>query len=40
GGHSGYRDSPRPYGGHGGYRDSPRPYGQRRRKSFLEQLFD
>jgi len=37
----GYRDSPRPYGGyHGGYSDSPRPYGRRRRKSFLENLFD
>ncbi|GAB3482487.1 TFIIB-type zinc ribbon-containing protein [Nocardiopsis coralliicola] len=36
----GYSDSPRPYGGHG-YSDSPRPYGQRRRKkSFLENLFD
>ncbi|KIH99711.1 transcriptional regulator [Streptomonospora alba] len=46
GGHGGgYKDSPRPYGGHGGgygggYKDSPRPYGQRRKKSFLEQLFD
>ncbi|MDA0565113.1 zf-TFIIB domain-containing protein [Streptomonospora sp. S1-112] len=40
GGHGGYSDSPRPYG-HGGYSDSPRPYGhQRRRKSFLEDLFD
>ncbi|GAA4900005.1 zf-TFIIB domain-containing protein [Streptomonospora salina] len=41
GGHhpGGYQDSPRPYSG--GYQDSPRPYGQRRRKkSFLEQLFD
>ncbi|MUL41661.1 transcriptional regulator [Streptomonospora sp. PA3] len=39
----GYQDSPRPYG-HGGYGDSPRPYGghgkPRRRKSFLEDLFD
>ncbi|MEU3020446.1 MULTISPECIES: zf-TFIIB domain-containing protein [unclassified Nocardiopsis] len=44
-----YPDSPRGYGGHGGYsdsppayrgyNDSPRPY-RRRRKSFLEQLFD
>nr|WP_083922227.1 zf-TFIIB domain-containing protein [Nocardiopsis halotolerans] len=34
----GYPDSPRGYGG--GYRDSPRPYGGRRKKSFLEQLFD
>lgn len=33
----GYRpDSPR---GYRGYRDSPRPY-RRRRKGFLEQLFD
>ncbi|WP_461002395.1 TFIIB-type zinc ribbon-containing protein [Streptomonospora sediminis] len=42
GGHGGYGDSPRPYGGHGGgYGDSPRPYGgQKRRKSFLENLFD
>ena len=37
GGH--YRDSPRPY--RGGYGDSPRPYGgHRRRRSFLENLFD
>jgi uncharacterized protein len=41
----GYSDSPRGYG-HGGYSDSPRGYGghgghgHRRRKSFLEQLFD
>lgn len=28
----GYRDSPPPYGGHG--------HGQRRRRSFLEGLFD
>lgn len=40
GGHGGYRDSPRPYGGHGGYRDSPSPYGRRRKRSFLESLFD
>jgi Zn-finger nucleic acid-binding protein len=38
-----HADSPRPY--HGGYRDSPRPYGghghgHRRRRSFLEDLFD
>ncbi|MEY7971208.1 zf-TFIIB domain-containing protein [Saccharomonospora xinjiangensis] len=40
GGHPGhYADSPRPYHG-GGYHDSPRPYGHRRRKSFLESLFD
>lgn len=44
----GYSDSPRGYqGGHGGYSDSPRGYqgghgghGHRRRKSFLEGLFD
>jgi Zn-finger nucleic acid-binding protein len=40
--HGGYSDSPRGY--HGGYSDSPRGYhgghGHRRRKSFLEQLFD
>jgi uncharacterized protein len=39
----GYRDSPRGYQG-GGYRDSPRGHhgghGHRRRKSFLEGLFD
>lgn len=43
----GYRDSPRGYQG-GGYQDSPRGYHgghgghgqQRRRKSFLEGLFD
>ncbi|MBQ1084502.1 MULTISPECIES: zf-TFIIB domain-containing protein [unclassified Nocardiopsis] len=43
-----YPDSPRGYGGgyadsppayRGGYNDSPRPY-RRRRKGFLEQLFD
>lgn len=38
----GYKDSPRGY--HGGYKDSPRGYhgghGHRRRKSFLEELFD
>jgi Zn-finger nucleic acid-binding protein len=38
----GYSDSPRGY--HGGYADSPRGHhgghGHRRRKSFLEQLFD
>lgn len=45
GGH-GYRDSPPPYGGHRGhgYRDSPPPYGHshghKRKKSFLEGLFD
>lgn len=32
-----YPDSPKPY--RGGYCDSPPPHG-RRRKSFLEQLFD
>ncbi|OQO91249.1 zf-TFIIB domain-containing protein [Saccharomonospora piscinae] len=39
--HSGrYDDSPRPY--HGGYRDSPGPYGhgRKRKRSFLEGLFD
>lgn len=42
----GYSDSPRGYRG-GGYSDSPRGYagghgghGHRRRKSFIEQLFD
>jgi Zn-finger nucleic acid-binding protein len=35
-GYGGYRDSP---GAYQGYQDSPRPY-RRRRKSFLEQLFD
>ncbi|MFE3458996.1 zf-TFIIB domain-containing protein [Nocardiopsis aegyptia] len=47
GGYGGYKDSPRPYGGYkdsprpyGGYKDSPRPYGRKRRKSFLEDLFD
>jgi Zn-finger nucleic acid-binding protein len=35
-----YGDSPRPYQG-GYYGDSPRPYGgYRRRRSFLESLFD
>ena len=44
-GRGGYAGSPRGYrpdspsGYRGGYRDSPRPY-RRRRKSFLEQLFD
>ncbi|GAA3553003.1 zf-TFIIB domain-containing protein [Amycolatopsis ultiminotia] len=36
----GYADSPRLYGGHRGYSDSPRPYGGRRKRSFLENLFD
>lgn len=44
GGHSGgYRDSPHGYGGHGGYRDSPHGYGghgKRKRRGFLEELFD
>jgi Zn-finger nucleic acid-binding protein len=49
GGHGGYRDSPSGYrGGHGGYRDSPSGYGghgghghgRRKRRSFLEELFD
>lgn len=39
----GYSDSPRGYRG-GGYGDSPRGYhgghGHKRRKSFMEQLFD
>jgi len=36
----GYRDSPPAYGG--GYRDSPPPYGhgRRKRRGFLEELFD
>lgn len=39
----GYRDSPPPM--RGGYRDSPPPYGahghgKRKRRSFLEELFD
>ena len=34
----GYPDSPRGY--RGGYSDSPGPYGRRRKKSFLENLFD
>jgi hypothetical protein len=45
-GRGGYPDSPKGYG-HGGYPDSPRGYhgghgghGGRRRKSFLEGLFD
>ena len=43
GGH--HRDSPPPYGSHGGsYRDSPPPYGshggRKRRRGFLEELFD
>ncbi|MCA1655727.1 MAG: zf-TFIIB domain-containing protein [Pseudonocardiaceae bacterium] len=42
-GRGGYADSPKGYG-HGGYSDSPRGYhgghGHRRRKSFLEGLFD
>lgn len=32
-----YPDSPRPYGR---YPDSPPPYGRRRRRGFLESLFD
>lgn len=36
-----YPDSPKPFsGGMGGYRDSPPPYGRRKKKGFLEQLFD
>lgn len=44
-GHAGYRDSPPPFA-RGGYRDSPPPYGHhgqhghKRRKGFLEELFD
>lgn len=36
----GYKDSPRPF--RGGYADSPRPYGRgrKRKRSFLEDLFD
>jgi uncharacterized protein len=51
GGHGGYKDSAPPYGGGGygrGHGDSPPPYGhagqhgghRRKRKSFLEELFD
>ncbi|MFC0115246.1 TFIIB-type zinc ribbon-containing protein [Kibdelosporangium aridum] len=50
GGHGGYKDSAPPYGGGYGHRgDSPPPYGghgygqhghKRKRKSFLEELFD
>ncbi len=43
----GHRDSAPGFGSHGGYRDSPSGYGshgshghQKRRKGFLEQLFD
>ncbi len=43
GGYGRYPDSPKGYG-RGGYPDSPRGYsgghGHRRRKSFMEQLFD
>jgi Zn-finger nucleic acid-binding protein len=43
-----YRDSPPPYRGGGydpryqqhGYRDSPPPHGHKRRRGFLEELFD
>jgi Zn-finger nucleic acid-binding protein len=43
-GHGGYRDSPSGYG-RGGYRDSPSGYGhgghgRRKRRGFLEELFD
>ena len=36
-----YPDSPRPYG-HGGHPDSPHAYGhgKRKKRSFLEDLFD
>jgi Zn-finger nucleic acid-binding protein len=33
-----YADSPKPY--RGSYRDSPPAYGHRRKRSFLESLFD
>lgn len=43
----GHRDSPHGYGHGGGYRDSPHGYGhgahgghRRKRRSFLEELFD
>ncbi|HET9141910.1 zf-TFIIB domain-containing protein [Actinophytocola sp.] len=39
---AGYRDSPHGYG-HGGYKDSPHGYGhggRRKKRSFLEELFD
>lgn len=45
GGHGGYKDSAPPYG-YGRHGDSPPPYGhggyghKRKRKSFLEELFD
>lgn len=35
-----YPDSPKPYRGHGRHPDSPGPYGHRRKRSFLEGLFD
>ena len=41
-GQGGYRDSPKGYG-HGGYRDSPHGYGghgRRKKRGFLEELFD
>jgi Zn-finger nucleic acid-binding protein len=46
GGHGGYKDSAPPYGYGRGHGDSPPPYGhsshghKRKRKSFMEQLFD
>jgi Zn-finger nucleic acid-binding protein len=47
GGHGGYKDSAPPYGYGRGRGDSPPPYGhgggyghKRKRKSFLEELFD
>jgi uncharacterized protein len=50
GGYRGHRDSPAPYRGgygdsppaYGGYRDSPPAYGhgRRKRRGFLEELFD
>jgi Zn-finger nucleic acid-binding protein len=41
-GRGGYADSPKGYGHGGGYSDSPRGQhgGHRRRKSFMEGLFD
>jgi uncharacterized protein len=39
--HHGYHSDSPPHYRHGHhYSDSPRPYGHKRRKSFLEELFD
>lgn len=38
--HHGYHDSPPHYRRGHYYSDSPSPYGHKRRKSFLEELFD